>query len=58
MGAAAAASRSKVSNISNFCETCCGNFFVAAQFRPPRALISGKKMSKKSRLLRKTVEYS
>jgi len=29
----------KVSNISNFCETYCGNFFVPAQFCPQKALI-------------------
>jgi len=45
-GAAAAASRGKVSNISNFCEKCCGIFFWGGTILPPMALISGKRPGK------------
>ena len=45
-GNAAAVNRGKVSNISNFCGNCCGDFFVPAQFCPQRPLIPEKKLSK------------
>jgi hypothetical protein len=54
---AAAANRGKVSNISNFCGKCCGNFFCSGTISPPMALISGKEPGKNGRLLRKTEEY-
>jgi hypothetical protein len=52
-GSVSAASRNKVSNISNFFETCGGNFFRAGTISPPMALISGKKAGKNDRFLRK-----
>ena len=42
----AAAWRSKVRNISNFCEQCCGNFFRTGTILPPKALIPEEKLSK------------
>jgi len=56
-GAAAAAYRGKVSNISDLCAKFCGNFFCGGTISPPMALIWGKKPGKNGRLLRKTVEY-
>jgi hypothetical protein len=55
---AAAASGRKMGNINKFCEKCCGNFFCSGTILPPMALVWDKKLSKKGRLLRKTVEYS
>jgi len=57
-GTAAAASRGKVRNISNFCETCCGKFFSSRHNLAPNGPDLGEKTGEKSRLLRKTVEYS
>jgi hypothetical protein len=57
-GAAAVASRGKVKNISNFGDTCFGNYFCSGTIWLLMALISGKNSGKNSRLLRKTMEYS
>ena len=54
-GTAAEAYGSKVRNISNFGETCCGIFFRAGTILPPMALISGKNSGKNIRLLGRTV---
>jgi len=48
-----AASRVKVSNISNFCERCGGKIFRGGTISPPKALIWGEKPGKNLQFLQK-----
>jgi hypothetical protein len=46
-GTAAAAWRDKVRNISNFCEKCCGNFFLSRNNFAPKGTDFGEKVEQK-----------